>query len=148
MKLKFPSKKLIFAAVVLIAAAAGAFFYLTKQKVSVSSDSKVKTGTVTRQTIQSSLSSSGTISPKNSYKITSMVDGTIISADFQEGDVVEEGQVLYQIDSSSINSAYSFSLANRMYIPSTSPMYPFPTRYPFIIASLLSRLSPVLWLSV
>ena len=107
MKLKFPSKKLIFAAVVLIAAAAGAFFYLTKQKVSVSSDSKVKTGTVTRQTIQSSLSSSGTISPKNSYKITSMVDGTIISADFQEGDVVEEGQVLYQIDSSSINSKLS-----------------------------------------
>lgn len=107
MKLKFPSKKLIFATVVLMAAAGGAAFYLNKQKTVTGSSAELKTGTVTRQTIQSSLSSSGTISPKNSYKITSMVDGTIISADFQEGDVVEEGQVLYQIDSSSINSKLS-----------------------------------------
>ncbi|ETP73196.1 RND family efflux transporter, MFP subunit [Lachnospiraceae bacterium JC7] len=107
MKLKLPSKKLVIVALVLMAAAGGAVFYQNKQKTAASSDSEVKTGTVTRQTIQSSLSSSGTISPKDSYKITSMVDGTIISADFQEGDVVEEGQVLYQIDSSSINSKLS-----------------------------------------
>ncbi len=104
MKLKLPSKKLVIGALVLIAVAGGAYFYLNKKKAVVSSDSDLKTGTVTRQTIQSSLSSSGTIFPKDSYKITSMVDGTIISADFKEGDVVEEGQVLYQIDSSSINS--------------------------------------------
>lgn len=107
MKFKLPSKKLIIGALVLMAAAGGGAFYLNKHKSVSSGEQDIKTGTVSRQTIQSSLSSSGTISPKDSYKITSMVDGTIISADFQEGDVVEEGQVLYRIDSSSIDSKLS-----------------------------------------
>lgn len=103
--IKIPVKKIIIGAVVLAIIAGGATVYKKKFTSSKkASDSTVKTGTVSRQTIQSSLSSSGTISPKDSYTITSMVDGQIISAEFEEGDVVEEGQVLYQIDSSSITS--------------------------------------------
>ena len=107
MKLKLPVKKIIIGVVILALVAGGIKFYTSKNSKKSSSENKVKTGTVTRQTIQSSLSSSGTISPKNSYKITSMVDGKVISADFQEGDVVEKGQVLYEIDSSSITSKLS-----------------------------------------
>lgn len=102
---KKPGKKLLVGAVLLIAVAGGAFFVYQKKAASVrKKEASIRTGTVTRQTIQQSLSSSGTISPKNSYTITSMVEGKVISADFNEGDQVTEGQVLYQIDASSMTS--------------------------------------------
>lgn len=102
---KKPGKKLVLGAVILVAVAGGAFFvYQKKAAAAEKKDTSVRTGTVTRQTIQQSLSSSGTISPKNSYTITSMVEGKVISADFNEGDQVTEGQVLYQIDASSMTS--------------------------------------------
>ena len=102
---KKPVKKLVLGAVLLVAVAGGAVFVYQKKAASSSKkETSVRTGTVTRQTIQQSLSSSGTISPKNSYTITSMVEGKVISADFNEGDQVTEGQVLYQIDASSMTS--------------------------------------------
>ena len=57
-----------------------------------------RTATVTKGTITSELSSSGVISPKDTYSLTSLVEGEVISANFEEGDQVTEGQVLYQID--------------------------------------------------
>lgn len=70
-----------------------------------------RTSTVQRMDITSSLSSSGTLSPKDTYSITSLVSGEVIWADFEEGDQVEQGQVLYMIDTSSmeteLNSAKS-----------------------------------------
>ena len=104
-KKKKPVKKLVLGAVLLAVIAGGAVFVYQKKAASSSKkETSVRTGTVTRQTIQQSLSSSGTISPKNSYTITSMVEGKVISADFNEGDQVTEGQVLYQIDASSMTS--------------------------------------------
>ena len=50
------------------------------------------------------MSSSGTISPKDTYSITSLVEGEVLSAEFEEGDQVEKGQILYQIDVSSMES--------------------------------------------
>ncbi|MDY5482868.1 MAG: efflux RND transporter periplasmic adaptor subunit [Clostridium sp.] len=64
----------------------------------------VRTAAVTRQDIRSTLSGSGTISPKDTYSITSMADGEVVEADFEEGDEVSEGQVLYRIDASSMES--------------------------------------------
>lgn len=102
---KKPVKRLVLGAVLLVAVAGGAFFvYQKKAAASSKKEISERTGMVTRQTIQQSLSSSGTISPKNSYTITSMVEGKVISADFNEGDQVTEGQVLYQIDASSMTS--------------------------------------------
>lgn len=63
-----------------------------------------RTATVTKGTITSELSSSGVISPKDTYSLTSLVEGEVISANFEEGDQVTEGQVLYQIDVSSMES--------------------------------------------
>lgn len=62
------------------------------------------TAVVTKGNLTSELSSSGTISPKDTYSITSLVEGEVIAADFEEGDQVEEGQILYQIDVSSMES--------------------------------------------
>ena len=64
----------------------------------------VRTAVVTKGDITSELSSAGTISPKDTYEITSLVEGEIISAGFEEGDQVEKGQILYQIDVSSMET--------------------------------------------
>ena len=102
-------KKWIILLVVIIAAAVAGFFFLKKKK-SESGSSEVKTAEVTTQTIVSSLSASGTIQPKDSYNITSMANGDVIEANFEEGDQVTEGQVMYRIDSTSVDS--QVNLAN------------------------------------
>lgn len=53
-----------------------------------------------RRTIVSSLSGSGALQPANSYTVTTLVEGEVLAADFEEGDIVEKDTVLYQIDSS------------------------------------------------
>lgn len=63
-----------------------------------------RTATVIRGDLESKLTSSGTISPKDTYSITSLAEGEVILADFEEGDQVEKDQVLYQIDVSSMES--------------------------------------------
>ena len=101
------SKKIIGAAIVLLLAAAGAVAvqaYLKEAKPAAAGASSERTATVVKGSLISELSSSGTISPKNTYSITSLVEGEVVSADFEEGDLVEEGQVLYQIDVSSMES--------------------------------------------
>ncbi|MFR5602254.1 MAG: efflux RND transporter periplasmic adaptor subunit [Lachnospiraceae bacterium] len=79
------------------------FAMRTKRTAAQGAESQ-QTASVTRGSITSELSSSGTISPKNTYTITSLVEGEVIAADFEEGDEVEEGQILYQIDVSSMET--------------------------------------------
>jgi len=66
--------------------------------------SDVKTAAVRRGDITEKISSTGTIAPKDTYSITALVTGTILTADFAEGDQVTKGQVLYQVDASSMES--------------------------------------------
>lgn len=63
-----------------------------------------RTAVVERRDIVSELSSSGTLSPKDTYEITSLVEGEVVAADFEEGDQVVKGQALYQIDATSMES--------------------------------------------
>lgn len=56
------------------------------------------TATVTKRDISNTLSSSGTLAAAQSYSVTSLVSGEILSADFEKGDTVTKGQTLYQID--------------------------------------------------
>ena len=62
-----------------------------------------RTATVERQTIQSSISSSGTLAALDTYTITSLVSGEVIRADFEKGDQVEKGDVLYCIDTGDVD---------------------------------------------
>lgn len=64
----------------------------------------ITTASVETRDIQNVLSSSGTIQPLNSYEVTTLVEGEVIVADFEEGDIVEEGQILYQIDTDSVDN--------------------------------------------
>ena len=50
------------------------------------------------------LTSSGTIEPNDQYTINALVSGEIIADYFEEGDTVTEDQLLFKIDSDSLNS--------------------------------------------
>ncbi|HHX11786.1 MAG TPA: biotin/lipoyl-binding protein, partial [Clostridiales bacterium] len=54
--------------------------------------------------IEMILSSSGTVNPLNTYEITTLVEGEVIAADFEEGDYVKKGQVLYQIATDNLDN--------------------------------------------
>lgn len=56
----------------------------------------------TRGDIKSTISSSGIIEPIERYDIIPMVKGTILSAPFEEGDVVHKDDILYQFDAREI----------------------------------------------
>lgn len=98
-------KKIIAAAVLITSAVITAIAVRENaSKKTAASEGKVSTSIVEKRTITSQLSSSGTIAAKDTYSITSLVEGEVISADFEEGDQVEKGQVLYQIDVSSMET--------------------------------------------
>jgi HlyD family secretion protein len=75
-----------------------------KLAVKAGSEETVTTANVETRDIQNVLSSSGTIQPLASYDVTTLVSGEIIAADFEEGDIVQEGQVLYQIATDNLDS--------------------------------------------
>ena len=56
------------------------------------------TAAVEKKDITVTLSGSGTLKPADSYDVTSLVSGEILSSDFKEGDTVDKGTVLYQIN--------------------------------------------------
>ena len=93
---------LILAAVALIAV--GGLTYWHFHSGSTKSETTYTEEAVTRRTITQSLTGSGTLEPANSYTVTTLKEGDILSADFEEGDTVEDGTILYQIDSSDANT--------------------------------------------
>lgn len=90
------------AAFVLLAAAGTAALRSSGRSAGTGRGTAVMTASVTRQDISSRLSSSGVLKPRNSYQVSSLAEGEITSADFEVGDQVEKGQVLYRIDVSSM----------------------------------------------
>ena len=63
---------------------------------------------------------SGTINAADSYTVKSLVTGTVLTADFELGDTIQKGDVLYVIDSSDVegdleSAQLSVSQAQRSY---------------------------------
>ena len=86
---------------VVVAAAAGAVFLIGGGgNKAASRDVTYAETTPVRQDVSNSLSGTGTLNPANTYTVKSLVDGKILTGGFEEGDKVEEGDVLYTIDSS------------------------------------------------
>lgn len=59
----------------------------------------------TVQDITVSVSSTGTVQPIDSYKVTALVKGEILDAPFEEGATVKEGDLLYQIDAKDVHNS-------------------------------------------
>lgn len=51
-----------------------------------------------------SINATGTVQPAASYELTSLVSGEVLEAPFEEGQIVQEGDLLYVIDSSDMES--------------------------------------------
>ena len=108
-KRKGKSGRIVIVLIVVLAVLLGGFFLYKKKTTSQKrqGDQSVSTATVKRTDISSELTASSSLSPKDTYEVTSLVEGEVIEANFEEGDVVEKGQVLYRIDASSMDSDLS-----------------------------------------
>lgn len=91
-------------AAVVVLIAAGARFLL---KSGSGNDASVTytAAVAAKRNISVTLSGSGTLQPADSYEVTSLASGEILSDNFEEGDAVEEGTVLYEIDPSDAETA-------------------------------------------
>ena len=93
-------RRLIAAVVVVAVLAGGGMYFLGGEQTAAALETSYTTAQVTRMDITSSITGSGTLEAANSYSVTTLVEGTILTDTFEEGDQVEEGTVLYTIDSS------------------------------------------------
>lgn len=92
--------------VVCIAVAGGAFLLWPKREKPVSIDTSYMETAPERRDVSNTLSGTGTLNPANTYTVKSLVDGKILTSSIEEGDVVEEGTVLYTIDSSDASTNF------------------------------------------
>ena len=81
------------------------------------------------RSIVNALSGSGTLQPADSYTVTTLVSGEILSDTFEKGDTVEKGQLLYTLDSSGASSSLtqsrnSYSQAQTSYEQAVAAKYP------------------------
>ena len=92
------------AALLLVLLLAAAFFLLSRLKSRPAGGTETTAEYVEvqpqRRSISNTFSNSGTITAADSYNVTALVQGTVLTADFEVGDQVQEGDVLYTIDSS------------------------------------------------
>lgn len=95
---KLLKRRWILLLVVLAAAAAAAFSLRGGVRRSIQTSYQETPAAV--RTITSALTGSGTLLPANSYTVTTLVEGDILAAGFEEGDMVDKDTVLYEIDSS------------------------------------------------
>ena len=99
--IKNPStKKRIIIILIIILAIAAVIFGIKLSKDKAAMAPKGTEVTVQKQNITSSITGSAVVNPKDQYSIIALVSGDVISADFEQGDIVAEGDILYEIDSS------------------------------------------------
>ena len=95
-------KKLV--AVLVIAAILVVLLVPKGQKKAVNAETAYTQVTPENRDITNVYSESGVLHAANSYTVKATVKGDVLTADFEVGDVVEKGAVLYTIDSSDVVS--------------------------------------------
>ena len=98
-------KKFAVAGVALAAAAGMGWQLLSPGRSAPAAETAYTTAAVERMDVSASITGSGTLEAADSYSVSTLVEGTILTAAFEEGDQVEEGTVLYTIDSSDAASS-------------------------------------------
>ena len=58
-----------------------------------------------RQELLVSVSGTGTIEPIHSYKVTTLIQGEVLEAPFEEGQTVHKGDLLFRIDSKDVEAS-------------------------------------------
>lgn len=93
----FTRKKIIIISAVLVLALI-LFFVLGGKKSGEKNSQSYLEVQASVMNISETITQSGVVQPYERYEITSLVRGEIIASPFEEGDYVEEGDTLYQID--------------------------------------------------
>ena len=111
-------KKRCIAAVVAVAVLA--VVVIPRRSRSASADLAYTQEKLGRRDIVNVYDGSGTINAADSYTVKSLVTGTVLTADFELGDTIQKGDVLYVIDSSDVegdleSAQLSVSQAQRSY---------------------------------
>ena len=111
-------KKRCIAAVVAVAVLA--VVVIPRKSRSASADLAYTQEKLGRRDIVNVYDGSGTINAADSYTVKSLVTGTVLTADFELGDTIQKGEVLYVIDSSDVegdleSAQLSVSQAQRSY---------------------------------
>lgn len=100
--IKITKKKIIIISIIVAIIILGLFgyneFFASKGK------DTVNTATVSKGDITVSIEGSGVIEPIEMYNITSLAAGDILQSDFEEGQEVKEGELLYIIDTKDIDN--------------------------------------------
>ena len=102
--LKRHKKGLIFL-VILVVVGVVVVPWVIAKKANDMMEGTYQTQTPDMQDLQVELTGTGTIEPNDQYSITPMVQGEIIEAAFEEGDIVEKGQVLYQFSTENVEDS-------------------------------------------
>lgn len=98
-------KKRLVIALVLLAAL---FFFVIRPMMGAGQDlisASYLTQTAQVRDMTVSVSSTGTITPIDSYKVSALVTGEVLEAPFEEGDWVEKGALLYRIEAKDAETA-------------------------------------------
>lgn len=120
-------KKWIRVVIILIILAGVGLFVQRKLSASKTADTVSYTEEkVAYRDISEALTGSGTLEPANSYTVTSLVSGEVLSDTFEEGDLVEKGDLLYTIDSSDAET--SETSADLSYKQALEAKYPTATQ--------------------
>ena len=94
--------KLLVPAVCVIVA--GGAFLLWPKPASV--DASYTEAAPEYRNVSNTLSGTGTLNPANTYTVKSLVDGKVLTSTIEEGNTVDEGTVLYTIDSSDASTNF------------------------------------------
>ncbi len=92
--------------VLCVAVAGGVFLLRPQQAKPASVDASYTEATPERRDVTNTLSGTGTLNPANTYTVKSLVDGKVLTGTIEEGDIVEESNVLYTIDSSDASTNF------------------------------------------
>jgi len=98
-----PGKKfwlLLTAAILVLTVAA---FFIVRPLLKGNTAAAQTTAAVTRGSIIRTIEGSGVISANDQYTVSSLVTGEVLADHFEEGDTVQEGDLLYEIDSSDLD---------------------------------------------
>ena len=92
--------------VLCVAVAGGVFLLRPQQAKPASVDANYTEAAPERRDVTNTLSGTGTLNPANTYTVKSLVDGKVLTGTIEEGDIVEESNVLYTIDSSDASTNF------------------------------------------
>ena len=92
--------------VLCVAVAGGVFLLRPQQAKPASVDTSYTEAAPERRDVTNTLSGTGTLNPANTYTVKSLVDGKVLTGTIEEGNIVEESNVLYTIDSSDASTNF------------------------------------------